>query len=244
MPEKVVIGNAELWHGDALEVMAELAPVDTLATDPPYFLPAAHYSVRSGSARSIGDLSILNHYFAAFFKAAGRCLKATGTAYVFCDGQSYPVFYATAYSHFRKLRPLIWDKKTSINGYSWRHQHELILFCEGESAPKVPTGDGDVIEHRSEPIGDREHLAQKPVGLMKRLVEKTTPAGGVVLDPFMGSGTTGVACEQLGRRFVGIEVERRYFDIACERIAAAKNQGELLPPEPTAVAVQQTLELP
>ena len=75
-------------------------------------------------------------------------------------------------------------------------------------------------------------------------MEKTTPYGGVVLDPFMGSGTTGVACEQLGRRFVWIEVERRYFDIACERIAAAKSQGQLLPPEPAAVAVQQTLELP
>ena len=88
------------------------------------------------------------------------------------------------------------------------------MFCEAENAPKVPTGEGDVIEHRSEPIGDREHLAQKPVGLMKRLVGKTTPTGGVVLDPFMGSGTTGIACEQLGRRFIGIELERRYFDIA------------------------------
>ena len=70
------------------------------------------------------------------------------------------------------------------------------------------------------------------------------PAARTVLDPFMGSGTTGVACAQLGKAFTGIERERKYFDIACERISRAQAQGQLLPPEPTAVAVQQTLELP
>jgi site-specific DNA-methyltransferase (adenine-specific) len=68
------------------------------------------------------------------------------------------------------------------------------------------------------------HPTQKPVALMDWLVRMTA---GTVLDPFMGSGTTGVACAALNRPFVGIEVERKYFDIACERIAAAYAQGRL-----------------
>lgn len=222
MSEKVQIGNATLYCGDALEILPTLPKADTLATDPPYFLPATHYNVRSGSAKSIGDLSILNHYFADFFRIVAQALKPTATAYVFCDGQSYPVFYATAYAHFKKLRPLIWDKQTSINGYAWRHQHEMILFCEAAEAPKVPTGDGDVIRCKSEPIRNRDHLAQKPTELMQRLISKTAPAGGIILDPFMGSGTTGVACANLGHPFIGLEVEPRYFDIACKRIEQAQ----------------------
>jgi site-specific DNA-methyltransferase (adenine-specific) len=236
-----VIGDCTLYLGDALEVMATLEKVDAIVTDPPYFLPAAHYSVRSGSAKSLGDLSILNFFYAEFFKQCAATLKKTGFMYVFCDGQSYPVFYATAYSHFKKLRPLIWDKQVSINGFAWRHQHELIMFCEGESAPRIPTGDGDVIRYRSEPIGDREHLAQKPVDLMSVLVDKAAERGGVVLDPFMGSGTTGVAAVQRGRKFVGIEMEPKYFDIACKRLEAALDQRPLFDSEP--VKTPEQLEI-
>jgi adenine-specific DNA-methyltransferase len=71
------------------------------------------------------------------------------------------------------------------------------------------------------------HPTQKPVSLMMHIVKVSSRAGGVVLDPFMGSGTTGVACVNLGRKFIGIEIERKYFDIACERIEAAYSQGRL-----------------
>ncbi len=74
--------------------------------------------------------------------------------------------------------------------------------------------------------GEREHSTQKPVGIMQTLC-KVAPLGGVVLDPFAGSGTTGVACMGIGRRFVGIEKEPRYFDIACRRIEDAQRQVDL-----------------
>ena len=79
---------------------------------------------------------------------------------------------------------------------------------------------------RSRP-GNQEgssHSTQKPLALMEWCADKTT---GTILDPFMGSGTTGVACANLGRKFIGIEIERKYFDIACERIDAAYAQGRL-----------------
>ena len=71
---------------------------------------------------------------------------------------------------------------------------------------------------------DRQHPTQKPIRLIEWCIEKTA---GSVIDPFMGSGTTGVACANLGRKFIGIEIERKYFDIACERIDAAYAQGRL-----------------
>jgi len=87
------------------------------------------------------------------------------------------------------------------------------------------------------------HPTEKPVPLMLYIVRLSVRKSGVVLDPFMGSGTTGVAAVQMGRQFIGIERERKYFDIACERIARAQAQGQLLPPEPVAAPEQQTIEL-
>jgi site-specific DNA-methyltransferase (adenine-specific) len=218
-----------LYRGDALAVLADLPAesVDTLVTDPPYFLPAAHYSVRSGSFRSLSDLSILEHFFRDVFAQVGRILKPTGTAYVFCDGQSYPAFYAVGYATFHRMRPLIWDKQTSINGYSWRHQHELVLFATMPDAPNVPTGDGDVLRERAVPIKERQHLAQKPVPLLTRLIEKTCPPDGTVLDPFIGSGSTLKAAKLCGRKSIGIEAEARYCDIAVARLAQGQDAFDL-----------------
>jgi site-specific DNA-methyltransferase (adenine-specific)/modification methylase len=86
----------------------------------------------------------------------------------------------------------------------------------------------------------REHPTQKPVPVMRWALTQVLDAA-TVCDPFMGSGTTGVACVHEGRRFVGIERERRYFDVACERIAQAHAQGTLLPPEPPRECVQAGL---
>lgn len=207
-----------IYHGDCLDVMTSLDPVDTVVTDPPYFLPATHYNVRSGSFRSLSDLSMLEHFFRSFFQQAAQTLKPTGFLYAFCDGQSYPAFYATAFLWFKRLRPLVWDKQVSINGYGWRHQHELILFAEKDEAPKVPTGDGDVIRGRAVPIDSRFHLAEKPVDVLSLLIAKTTPADGVVLDPFVGSGSTLVAARTLGFRAIGIERDERYCEIAAQRL--------------------------
>ena len=85
-----------------------------------------------------------------------------------------------------------------------------------------------------------EHPTQKPVELMRWCVS-FAPDAQTVLDPFMGSGTTGVACAQMGKAFTGIERERKYFDIACERISRAQAQGTLLPPEPPRECVQEGL---
>jgi len=225
--------TVQLFLGDCLDILPtlEAGSVDAVVTDPPYFQPAAHYcpTREDGIAqKSIGDMSILEHFFRAFIASSMRPLSMEGFAYVFCDGQSYPIAFTGLYPHVKRVRPLIWDKKVSYNGYTWRHQHELIAFGEREDAPLIPTGDGDIIKCRAVRVKERLHPAEKPLDLLLRLVGKTREHGAV-LDPFMGSGTTGVACVQTGRNFIGIEIDEGYFNIAKERIERA--QAEMVQQE-------------
>ncbi len=117
--------ESKIIHGDCIDEMQQMEEnsVDLIVTDPPYFLPANHYQTRKQFSRNFGDLGILEHFFKDVFKEMVRVLKPTGRLYIFCDGQSYPLFYYHLYPYCKSVRPLIWDKKTSINGYSWRHQH-------------------------------------------------------------------------------------------------------------------------
>lgn len=215
-----------LHLGDCLEYMRgmEDKSVDAVITDPPYFLPATHYSTRSRSARSLSDLSMLEHFYRDVFKELARVTKDTGVWYVFCDGQSYPAFYVSAYPHVKNLRPLIWDKVVSFNGYTWRHQHELILFAELPNAKPLPTGDGDILRNRAVPINEREHLAEKPIELLEQLINK---CGQVVFDPFAGSGTTGKACVKTNHDFIGTEIDLRYYTIAEKNIRQAQEASQL-----------------
>ena len=90
------------------------------------------------------------------------------------------------------------------------------------------------------PPRDRDHPNEKPIEVVEQLVVTHSNASDLILDPFMGSGTTGVACARLGRRFIGIEIEPRYFDIACRRIEEAYRQPRLFA-EPAPRAVQEAL---
>jgi len=220
-------GNTEIFCGDCLEVLKSMGEgvVDAIVTDPPYFLPATHYQTRSRSTKSLSDLTILEHFFEDVWAEARRVLKDDGFLYSFCDGQSYPVYYATAYTKFKKLRPLIWDKKNAYTGYAWRHQHELIMFAKTEEAPAVKTGDGDILRTNCVPIDERTHLAQKPINLLEKLINKTTPEDGIVLDPFMGSGSTVIAAENLGYRAVGVEKDERYCEGAIERLQSPRQSS-------------------
>jgi len=208
--------------GDCLEVMPKWPDncIPLIVTDPPYFLPVQHYQTRRKFQRSFSDLGILEHFFKDFFSFVRRIIEPKGYMYVFCDGQSYPLFYYHSYLLSKAVRPLIWDKQTSINGYAWRHQHEIILFAEMPEVSPIPTGDGDIIKCRAVPIKERKHPAEKPLNLIIRILEKHN--SNLILDPFCGSGTTCVAAKVLGRQFIGIEKDPEYCKIAHQRLKEVK----------------------
>ena len=216
-----------IYHGDCREVLPQLDPVDLVITDPPYFQPVAHYCPARDNTkprRSMGDRSVLALAFGIWCDAIAGVIRPTGTAYIFCDGQSYPIVFDAMYSHAHRIRPLIWDKVTSFNGYTWRHQHELIAWAEMSEAVRVKTGDGDILRFRAVPVKERLHPAQKPTELVRRLMAKHD--AGTVLDPFAGSGTALVVARMLDRNAIGIEIEERYCEIAANRLAQEVLQFE------------------
>ncbi len=235
MAEKVVIGNAELWHGDCREVLPLLGQVDAVITDPPYGIlnlagegstPAVRKSPRQMGSGTLKN-RILNtsavEWDVAPDAAVFDALRANSTLQVFWGGNYFALPPARGV--------LVWDKEQPWENFSqveiaWTNLNRPAAIFRESATRGTP---------------DKVHPTQKPISLMRWCVAMVDAP--TVLDPYMGSGTTGVACVELGRQFIGIERERKYFDIACERIARAQAQGQLLPPEPVAAPEQQAMEL-
>ena len=219
--------NIELRHGDCLDLLADVkdASIPLVVTDPPYFTPPAQFvSGRSHHKRSLSNLSLLDHFYRDFFGALVPKLRPDAAAYIFCDSQSYPLFYAYLYEHVKTLRLLVWDRGTAINGYSWRYQCQYILFAQMHDAPAVKTGDGDILRCPSVPVAQRVHPAEKPLPLLERLILKSSEPGDLVLDCFAGSGSTGLACIRSGRAFLGFELNHPCFLEAQERLAGYSDE--------------------
>ncbi len=211
----------KIIHGDCIEELRELKDnsIDLVCIDPPYFVPSSLYGAKlrlkgkKQFKRNFGDLGVMEFFFKEVFKEITRVLKPTGRMYVFCNGQSYALFYYHLFPFCKSVRPLIWDKICSVNGYSWRHQHEIIIFAEMPEAKPIPTGDGDIIKERAVKNNLKEHIAEKPVELLKRLISKSSEEGDIVLDCFAGSGSTMRACKELNRKYVMIEKELDYYKL-------------------------------
>lgn len=235
MSDIVRIGDATLYHGDCLEILPTLPKVDAVITDPPY--GQAHkvnVMMRGGTRESMVP------------QRNGGVLKVRPNVYAPIRGDDAPfdpapwiaaaptVLLWGAHKFADRLpagRWLVWDKVPTgkvrdqgdgeaawITGTGPLRMFRLLWdgLCVGEGA-----------RHEVTAGQQRYHPTQKPEALMRWCIEQAgRPA--TVLDPYMGAGSTGVACAQLGRKFIGIEIERKYFDIACERIDNAYRQGRLI----------------
>jgi DNA modification methylase len=196
-------------------------------------MPANHYQSRINWQRKWADTSLLGTFWRQFLDIALPLLKPTGHLITFCNHESYPVFYPLMYGRFDFCKSLIWDKKNVGLGRVWRNQHELIIAARWNTS--VFYDDGvlrpDVLSHRATPSATREHPVEKPESLLLDLITPTTKPGDVVLDPFSGSGTTGLAAIKTGRRAICIELDTDYFNAQEERFANHVAQGKLFTPE-------------
>jgi site-specific DNA-methyltransferase (adenine-specific) len=221
--QKVVIGNAELWHGNCLEIMPALSKVDAVVTDPPYGINKgvggdADRWAKGGYVAS--DWEDTPEYIKTVCVIAiARCVEMS-TACAVTPGIRHLQFYPVAAD-----MGCFWTPAACTHGPWGLSTFQPILFYGKDwRAGKGALPSGRKLTEASEKNG---HPCPKPIGGWTWLVDKTCRPAGVVLDPFMGSGTTGVACMNLGRKFIGIEIERKYFDIACERIDQAQRQARL-----------------
>lgn len=202
-------------QGDAIEELKKLPDdsIDLIVTDPPYYIPLTHYATRKYFDRKFADLGLIEHFFEDIFKEIKRIMKSTGIIYIFCNGQSYPLFWWHLFKFCKSVRPLIWDKKTSINGYSWRHQHELIIFAEMPKAKPIPSGDGDILRYSAVKVNERKHPAEKPSDLIERLISKSSKENDLILDMFAGGGVVMDVCKKLNKEWIMIEKEEEYVKI-------------------------------
>lgn len=211
------IGDATLYLGDCREILPELGKVDAVVTDPPYGIG------RSGKPRSTSS-----HGGHKGYQDFGWDVSRP-------DAETFNAILRAARQHviwggnyFADLLPatagwLVWDKGQRICQadceLAWTSIPQPVRAFEKNRAAIAQDG--------------AEHPTQKPVALMQWAVEQTDAS--TILDPFMGSGTTGVAAIKLGRKFIGIEIEPKYFDIACKRISEAWKQPRLFEePKPKA----------
>lgn len=222
------MSNIDLRLGDCLEILPTITSrtIDAIIIDPPFFMPATHYQSRVSWGRSWGDLSILGQYFFNLCDEFKRLLTEDGHLFVFCHDESYPVFYPGCFGLWDFTAGLIWDKTRIGLGKVFRHQFEMILWASNKGA--FVNNDGkthsNILSYAPTLTKDRTHPVEKPVRLMVELIEVSTRDNGVVLDCFMGSGATGLACIQTDRDFIGIEIDAKYFEIAERRMRETKQQ--------------------
>jgi DNA modification methylase len=237
--QEALAEGVALYLGDCREILPTLGKVDAVVTDPPYAVPTQVAQTRE-ITRNAGDLSIAETAYRVFADQWATAVGGDGRVFVFCDGASYPSLYRAMFSQFN-LALLVWDKGRIGMGREFRKSHELILHAWKASTPIFGDGIGrpDII--KCDPLSSegRTHPAEKPVGIAEAVLKV---CGHTILDPFMGSGTTGVASVKLGRKFIGIEIEPKYFDIACKRIQAALDAPDMFIEKPKPLTQASLLE--
>jgi site-specific DNA-methyltransferase (adenine-specific) len=234
------IGDATLYLGDCREILPTLPKVDAVVTDPPYGISDAAFKGTPRVGKRIGQSNTWHAESTWDYQFPSR------EAELITDAAPLIAWFG----HWRKrlqaegsiAKPLraeiIWAKDCHVGPPCPLAMRDERIWLFSDSAIHGRTFESSVWDVPIIPTwAQKEHKNEKPLALMCRLISFLTSAWlfvddrparqEIVLDPFMGSGTTGVACANLGRKFIGIEIEPKYFDIACERIAAAYAQGRL-----------------
>ena len=231
MSERVDLldGRVTLYRGDCRDILPTLGKVDAVVTDPPYGINENDRKVASrGKLAAPKDYGEFKWDAAPIDSSTVALLQASSRWQIIFGGNYFTLGPTSCW--------LVWDKQNGTNDFSdcelaWTNLKKAVRRIYWRWNGMIRRGD-DV----------REHPTQKPEGVMKWCIEHLPDGVETICDPFMGSGTTGVAAVKLGRKFIGIEIDARYFDIACRRIEAAANQPDMFV-EPAPKPVQEGLGL-
>ena len=213
-----------IFNADCRDVLPTLDRVDCVITDPPYQSLDANVLAgtttrlvpRNGKRLSADD----DGWFSTLppcevrvvLQTCRALLRETGALYVFADVKSGLELFP---GWTRNV--IVWDKQTIGMGYAWRRMHEWIAYEPMKAHKLRDLSLGDII--RCAGVEDKQHPTEKPVGVLKPLILNSTDPGDLILDPFMGSGTTLRAAKDLGRRAIGIELEEKWCEVAAKRLS-------------------------
>lgn len=226
----------QLLHGDCLELMKEIPDksIDLIVTDCPYKIVAGGCTTKnfkcsgvlsgnSGNTKSGKIFSENDIEFKDWLPRLYLKLKDDCHIYIMVNGRNLKNLQIAAEdASFEFQNLLVWDKGNKTPNRYYMQQLEFILMLKkGKSKTINNAGTGNLLSFKN-PVGKKMHPTEKPIELMQVLIENSSQVGQIILDPFMGSGTTGVACLNTGRNFIGIEKDGKYFEIAKSRIESAQ----------------------
>lgn len=239
---EIIAEGITLYLGDCREILPTLGPVDAVVTDPPYGIGEAAGKNASRS-KPLGGAQVKMPGKTIIARDFGdarwddRPIDDALMSAVRTAGKWAIIFGGNYYSFPPSSCWLVWDK---LNGNSDFADCELAWTNLPKAVRRIRFMWNGMFRQNGEARGD--HPTQKPIDVMKWCIERLPDDSRMILDPFMGSGTTGVAAVKLGRKFTGIEIDPKYFDVACRRVADALRQPDLLV-EAAKTAQQEVLEL-
>lgn len=229
--------NSILYNDDCFNILSKLSNIDLIVTDPPYSFCADEIKVGIGgtvgnimkfdvSLTQLNNGNFINSYDIQKFGNLVFELQKEVNAYFWCNKNQIPDyldFYVT--KNKCKFDILCWHKYNALPTYSNKYltDTEYLLYFHNGKGKCFPKNYEDAKTYYINPINHKDkkkwdHPTIKPLDLTMKLIRNSSKEGDTILDPFMGSGTTGVACKKLHRNFIGIELEKNYFNIAKERI--------------------------
>lgn len=228
-----------IYNENCLEGMKRIpdGTIDLIATDPPYRVTSrggvantmsgywVSEKARKGKIFDDNDIEI-EEYLPQFY----RVLKPDAHCYIMCNNLNLPHFFdVISNSEFHFVKLLVWDKVQAICGRYYMGQVEhIFLLRKGKDKPINDCGKSDLLsiplQRDKDKQGNNIHDSQKPTKLFQVLVAMSSDEGQTVLDPFMGSGTTAIACIKEKRHYVGFELNEEYYKKALKRIEIEKSQ--------------------
>lgn len=220
--------NFKLFCKDCLEVIKEIEDegIDLIVTDPPYkivkggctnkavkYSGTSHYELKNGTLFNKNEINF-NDWIPKLYDK----IKDGGHVYIMCNDRNMREVLNVAHeSKFKLLNILTWKKtKHNPNRYYLKNSEFIIMLRKGKAVNINNMGTYQVLEVPN--VDKKTHPSEKPVDLMKILVENSSKLNDVVFDPFMGTGSVGVACMNANRKFIGVELDEKYFEIAKQRI--------------------------
>lgn len=238
--EKAIAQNScyalpDLFNGNAVEILKTIQSetIDLIVTDPPYKIITGGDSNGKNSVRPKGILSGNRELmkfipkFSEWLPECYRVLKNGTHAYFMINSTNLTeMLVEVEKAGFKVHNILIWKKNNCTPSQFYMKNCEYIIFCRKGKAKYINNMGGSKTVHDfNNIIGNKVHPTEKPVELMSVYVANSSNENDLILDPFMGAGSTGVACLKLNRKFIGIEIDESYFDIAQNRIMETKTKG-------------------